>query len=84
MDVEQNSLAFSGSIELPVFYCVIPSEPSLNLSLRGARQCDEAIFWFRRLLRPCGARNDIWYVSFRASPSTLLGTFGSASEESLR
>ena len=35
---------------------------SLNLSLRGARQCDEAIFCLRRLLRPCGARNDIWVI----------------------
>jgi hypothetical protein len=34
-------------------------EPSLNVSLRGARQCDEATFWLRRLLRPYGARNDI-------------------------
>jgi len=28
------------------------------LSLRGARKGDEAIFWLRRLLRACGARND--------------------------
>jgi hypothetical protein len=33
-------------------------EPSLNPSLQGARQCDEAILPLRRLLRPCGARND--------------------------
>ena len=31
----------------------------LNLSLRGARQCDEAILSLRRLLRACSARNDM-------------------------
>jgi len=39
--------------------CVIPSEPYLNLSLRGARQCNEANFWLRRLLHPFRTRNDI-------------------------
>ena len=46
-----------------------PEEPSLDLSLRGARKGDEAIFLLRRLLRPCGARNDIWVFVIPRNPS---------------